>query len=80
MKTKTIDGVFGPSDEFTEGFLEGMMKSVPFTKATRDAANAIKEQNKDLTGPRYSCGKALSVYTVACAYPGIAFTLYDILK
>lgn len=77
METKTIDGFFGPSTEFDEGFIEGAVRSVPFT---RNIGKALKEHNQELGGWKYWCGKTAGFVAVANLYVGYAYMLYDSLK
>ncbi|MBR9691839.1 hypothetical protein GOV06_03545 [Candidatus Woesearchaeota archaeon] len=74
---KTIDGVFGPSTELDEGFIEGAIRSVPFT---RNIGKILKEYNKNLDSWKYWCGKTAGFVVVANLYITSALMLYESLK
>ena len=78
---KTIDGIFGPSTEFEEGFYEGAVRTAVLPFPT-DLGRALKQNNQErgLASREYVVGKVLGSYFAFNTCVSAAWILYDILK
>ena len=77
MKPGSIDdGIFGNITEFDAGFIEGVVRSVPF--AQRKIRIKERNQRRQLSSLKYFAGEVLGVVAMANLYVGYAYMLYDL--